>query len=223
MTTGKGAEARRRQWNAVAGGRAGRPNLAFVAGGVVAGAIAGAIFGQLDLPLPEAFPTSLALAALLAPAGGYGGHMFSSSNAFQQGMMLVHVNERRSVIRPEMVTGQAEAWVPKALLAWRAHEWRYQDGRPYMWLQLAPGDRIEEQLHGTADYLFLANDLHRAKDAAVYAQRSWNRKISDSALDYADVDEGEEGKDNLLQELAPYLIAGVISLLGFLMVIMTLD
>ena len=89
--------------------------------------------------------------------------------------MLVVANERRSPIRRQLVTGQSRAWIPKALLFWRSHEWRYNNGRPYLWLMLPATKRIEETLKTTLDYLQLPNDPYRAKDAAVYAQRSWNR------------------------------------------------
>ena len=224
QAVGAGVQARRRQWNHIAGGQAGKANLWWIGLGLAAGAVAGLIAG-LQVPSPPLtieIPMSPALALALAPVGGYIGHLLSGSGAYHQGMMQVIVNERRSLIRPEMVTGQVEAWIPKALLFWRSHEWRYRDGRPYLWLQLTAGKRIPE-LKTTLDYLFLGNDLYRAKDAAVYAQRSWNRMISDSALDFADVDEGDTEGDNRLKELLPYFLAGGIVLGGILLVIMTAD
>ena len=135
-------------------------------------------------------------------------------------MMLVVVNERRSIIRREMVTGQVEVWIPKALLFWRSHDWRYLNGKPYLWLQLPYGTRIQNTLKSTLDYLRLPNDPHRAKDAAVYARRSWNRMISDSALDFADIDKGETD-DSRVKELLPWISAGSFLSAGVLLVLLT--
>ena len=164
---------------------------------------------------------SLVLVILLAPIGGTVGHYYKAmGGGFHDGMMLVIVNERRSVIRTQMVTGQVEAWIPKALLFWRANDWRYRSGKPYLWLMLPYGDRIQDKLKGTLDYLRLPNDPHRAKDAAVYAQRSWNRMISDSALDFMDIDKGETD-DNRLKEYLPWLSAVGIVGTGILLVLLT--
>ena len=219
-----GVAARRRQWHRMTGGRAGRPNHHLVVAGAAVGLVVGAILG-LAIPadvLPIISPPVLTGLAGI-PIGGYLAHLFGSQGAYHEGMMLVVVNERRSIITPEMVTGQVEAWIPKALLAWRAHEWRYTEGRPYMWLQLPPGEQIHARLKSTLDYLLLPNDLYRAKDAAVYALRSWNRMISDCALDCADVDEGEDAAGGPLKELMPFLVAGCIVLAGILLVLLTMD
>ena len=236
QAVGKGVQARRRQWNVIAGGRAGQANLGWIGVGVAAGAVTGLIVGLqappvdvtgllawLDVPqITERVNLGLPLALALGPTGGYAAHLFRASGAYYQGMMQAIVNERRSLIRPEMVTGQVEVWIPKALLSWRSHEWRYREGRPYIWLQLPGGKRIENELKTTRDYLLLPNDLHRAKSAALYAQRNFNRMISDSAEDYADVDEGEDAGDSRLNELLPFLFAIAIVLGGILLVIMTL-
>ena len=224
MSMRQGVEARRRQWNQMAGGQAGKPDYRWIGAGLVGGLLTGAIASLVVPPVPSVpVPMSLLLALLLAPAGGYVGHLLSNTGAYSVGMMLVIVNERRSVIRPEMVSGQVEAWIPKALLAWRSHEWRYKNGRPYLWLQLPTGQRIQDVLKTTLDYLFLPNDLLRAHDAAVYARRSWNRMISDNALDFADVDKGDRDAADRLKELLPYLMAAGIILGGILLVIMTSD
>ncbi len=207
----------------MAGGRAGRPNHFLVAAGAVAGLVIGAILG-LAVPADLLIISPAVLAGLAGiPVGGYLAHLLGSQGAYHEGMMLVVVNERRSIITPEMVTGQAEAWIPKALLAWRAHEWRYTEGRPYMWLQLRPGEQIHDRLKSTLDYLLLRNDLYRATDAAVYALRSWNRMISDCALDFAQVDEGEDADGGPLKDLLPFLLAGGIVLAGILLVILTME
>ena len=219
---GPGSQARSRQWDRIAGGQAAKMSFGFIAIGLSVGAVVGAAIGLQVPPVAETIPQApLALALVLAPLGGYAGHVLGGLNAYQQGQMLVVANERRSPIRPEMVTGQVEAWVPKALLAWRSHEWRYSDGKPYLWVQLQARQRIQEVLTGTLDYLLLQNDLHRAKDAAIYAQRSWNRMISDNALDFADVNKGDDEGESKLVELAPYLVAGVVAAGGLLLAIMT--
>ena len=222
MSNRAGVHARRRQWQQVAGGREGKPNYALIGGGAAVGLAVGAILG-LAIP-PDTLsgfspPVLTGLAGI--PLGGFLAHMLGAQDAYKQGMMQVIVNERRSIIRPEMVTGQVEAWLPKSLLAWRAHEWRYTEGRPYMWLQLPLGRQIHDVLKASLDYLLLQNDLYRASDAAVYAQRSWNRMISDSALDFADVDAGEEDGTNRIKELLPFILAGGIVLAGVLLVILT--
>ena len=216
-----GGAARRRQWHRIAGGQAGKLDVTWIGAGVVGGAIAGLILGLQVPPIAEGVSMSLVLGILLAPLGGIFGHLLkATSGGFHDGMMLVVVNERRSIIRPEMVTGEVEAWIPKALLFWRSHDWRYRSGKPYLWLQLPYGERIQNSLKSTLDYLRLRNDPHRAKDAAVYAQRSCNRMISDSALDFADIDKAETG-DNRLKEYLPWLSAIGIVLVGFLLVLFT--
>ena len=254
----QGVEARRRQWNKIAGGRAGKPDYRWMFGGVSLGVLAGAIIGMglaaegmVYVPPPEpapvvegAMPTPtptpdteergslpalpfpvpmmIVMAVFLAPVGGIIGHMLGTMGGYYIGMMRVIVNERRSVIRPEMVTGQVEAWIPKALLSWRSHEWRYQGGKPYLWLHLPLGRRIQDELRGTQDYLLLQNDLYRARDAAVYAQRSMNRMVADNALDFADVDAGEKAGVDRLKEMMPFLVPVGIALLGVIIVMMVL-
>ena len=223
MSNRQGVGARRRQWRETAGGKEGQANYLLIGGGAVVGLVVGAILGMaIPTDVISGGPVLAGLAGI--PIGGYLAHMMlRSTDAYREGMMQVIVNERRSIIRPQMVTGQVEIWIPKILLAWRAHEWRYTEGRPYMWLQLPDGRQIHNELKSTLDYLLLPNDLHRAQDAAVYAQRSVNRMISDNALDYADVDEGEEGGEDRMKEILPFLLAGVIVVAGILLVILTLD
>ena len=230
----KGVNARRRQWNAVSGGRAGQTNVGIIGVGLAAGVIAGLVIGLqadpldvtavidwLDVPLAmDTLSLALPLALAMGPVGAYAGHMLSASGTFQQGMMQVIVNERRSVIRPQMVTGQVEAWIPKALLSWRSHEWRYRAGKPYLWLQLELGKRIEHELKGTLDYLLLRNDLFEAQDSAIYAQRSMNRMISASAEDYAEVEQEEEDGYSRIAKLAPFLLAAGLLLSGVIVFIL---
>ena len=217
---GKGAQRKRDQWNRVAGGRAGQLNYTLIGIAGSLGAVVGLIFG-LQAPPVAQVPMPLLMAVLGAPVGGYIGHLFGGAGAYHEGMMQVMVNERRSVIRPEMVTGHSRAWVSKVLLLWRAHEWRYQDGKPYLWLQLPVGRRIMQELSGTLDYLLLANDQHRARDAALYQQRNLNLSISENAHDFADIDAGVLDDDNRLKELAPYLISACFVFGGILLVLLT--
>ena len=233
----KGVHARRRQWNSVSGGRAGQMSVGTIGIGLAAGVIAGLIIGLqadpvdvtaaidwLDVPLAmDTMSLALPLALAMGPVGAYAGHMLSASGTFQQGMMQVIVNERRSVIRPQMVTGQVEAWIPKALLSWRSHEWRYRAGKPFLWLQLELGTRIEKELKGTLDYLLLRNDLYVAQDSGIYAQRNMNRMISSSAEDYAEVEQEDEDGYSRLAKLAPFLLAGGLLLAGVLVFILTAD
>ena len=146
--------------------------------------------------------------------------LLNVGDAYKGGMMQIYVNERRSVIRPEMVTVTVGLWGPKALLDWRAHEWRYKDGLPYLWLMLPPGKRIHEAPLSTVLVMFLPDDPYRAHDAAVYAQRTINRMVSDNALDFADVDEGGEQETNRLLEMSPYLLSAGIVIAGFLVVLL---
>ena len=221
QATPKGVAARRRQWDTISGGKAGKPSQMKIGVGVVVGLVAGAIIG-LMVP-PEQIGGIVALpailAVLLAPVGGFAGHQFGQADGHGYGMIRVVVNERLSVIRPELVTGQSEAWVPRVLVEWRSHEWRYSLGRPYLWLQLVE-ERIQGQLNSTLDYLLLPNDLHRAKTSAIYAQRHWNKQISDTAQDFADIDEGSEEDDGRMKELAPWLLASGIVIAGVMLVVM---
>ena len=218
----KGVAARGAQWDAVSGGKAGKPShmilLIMALTGAVLGVLGGLIVKPEDLGgfsgLPYVLPIPLAFFGALL------GHQVGRSDSFYHGMMRVIVNERRTPIRPELVTGEVEIWIPKTLLSWRSHEWRYWQGRPYMWLQLVEA-RIQDRLSGTLDYLLLPNDPHRAKDAAVYMQRSINRLITDSALDLADIDKGEEPEDSRLKEYAPWVVPALITIGSLLLVIMT--
>lgn len=219
----KGAEARRQQWNRLSG-RTTKLDLTWVGVGTGLGVVTGAVLG-LPVP-PELFPfvpMPVVLALILAPVGGYAGHMFKASGSYYDGMILVIVNERRSFTRPEKVTAQARAWVPKSLVAWRSEDWRYTDanGQPYLWVLIPDCQRVKDVLNGTRDYLQLPTDRYRAKDAAVYAQRSWNRMASDAALNCADADDGEFESDSRIKELMPYIIPGVIAACGPLLVMFT--
>ena len=217
--SGKGASVRRKGWHSLAGGKSGSANPLYVGGGAVLGFLAGLILG-MALPDTGGPPMPLIAALLLAPLGGYGGIVMARGSSFHDGMMLVVANERRSRIRKEMGTAHARVWIPKDLLAFRQHEWRYVSGRPYMWLMLPYGVRYQDALNGTLSYLTLENDFYRAQDAAVYAQRVWNRMIAQNGDDYAVLDEPVQESKPIL-EYAPWIGAGVIVIAGFLMFVMS--
>ena len=212
-----GAEARRKEWHRHAGGRSGEAKWGYIAAGAVMGFVAGLVLG---LQVPWVSSVLVGLAA--APLGGYGGNLMSRTGSFYDGMVLIVANERRSRIRKEMVTAQSRVWVPKLLVVFRAQDWRYVKGRPYLWLRLPYGVRIHQALNGTASYLGLPDDFYRAKDAAVYAQRAWNRMIAQNGDDYAVLDEPEPER-KLMAEIGPWIGAGIILIAGLLMFVMTLD
>ena len=215
---GSAAKLRRDQWHRMAGGRAGQAQWGWIGLGALVGFVVGLIAG-LGIP-GELPPMLVGLAA--APLGAFGGHVWSRAGSYYEGMVLIIVNERRSRIRKEVVTAQAEAWVPKPLVAYRSQDWRYAAGRPYLWLMLPFGARIHETLLRTDDYLTLSNDYFRAKDAAVYAQRSWNRMVSDNGDDYAHLDDGESD-ENRMVELLPWIAAAAFVVSGVLMVLLTME
>ena len=215
-TSGPGAAVRRKEWNRLAGGRSGGVKWGYLAAGAAAGFLAGLVFGLL-VPYPGA---SVLLGLIGAALGGYGGHLMSRTGSYHDGMILIVANERRSRIRKEMVTAESRIWVPKALVAFRAQDWRYVKGRPYLWLRLPYGVRVHEALTGTVSYLGLENDFYRAKDAAVYAQRAWNRMIAQNGDDYEVLDEPVE-EPNKIAEFGPWIGAGVILIAGVLMFVMT--
>ena len=222
---GRGVQERQRQWETLSGRRRSL-NFTNIALGTIAGVVAGVVAGLVwaDFGLPaiagQTAPTVI-LAVCFAPLGAAGAILFGGTGSYTKGMMLLIANERRALVFPEMVTAQAEVWAPKTLLAWRSHDWRYRKGQPYLWVQLPNEAIIQETLLTTGDYLTLENDHYRANDAAVYHRRSWNRMISDNALDFADVDAGDTQGDNRLMELMPFFIAGLIVIAGFLLVVMT--
>ena len=217
-----GVKARVRQWGEISGRRQTvRARLLGVAA-IVAGTVAGFVIGipLAQESLPDILQPSVLGAVLGAGGGWFLGRFIRQSSGYHDGMMQVFVNERLTPITPAMATAQVELWVPKALLAFRAHEWRYSNGRPYLWLRLPYGVRLLEAVDGTISVLTLANDEHRALDAAVYSQRSVNRMISDSGLDFAEIDNpGEEGNP-MLEMVLPYVPAVVMVGIGVLVVML---
>ena len=203
---GGGLAARRRQWDAMSGGRRSQKKNSGALLGAVAGMVVGGVLGLTVPPglLPDIVPPIVAAAALGAAGGAAIVWALMSQSGFDDVMIRVIVNERRSPINPERVTAQAEGWAPKPLMMWRAHEWRYTGGRPYMWLQLPVAERIHDNLRGTLDLLLQRQDLYQAADAAVYRLRSWNRQLSENALDFGQVDAGEDGQEDKLSRYLPW-------------------
>ena len=221
---GKGEDVRRRQWDRMVGGRRSQANIFLLAGGAIVAFVAGMVLSIVaqDFGVPETvgtIPTFMIGGLLVTPAGIYLGVFLNNTGSFTSGMMKIVVNERPSPIRPEMVSGEVELWVPKVLVAWRAHDWRYDGSQPYLWVQLQTGQTIHEEVRNTESCLELSVDNFRAKDAAVYAQRSFNTMISDNATIYADVEAGDTGDSGKFGELVPYLPPLAISAGGILLVI----
>ena len=217
----KGIAARRDQWMGIRGGRLDQGMWWWMGGGASIGAVVMFVVG---VNFAEFFEQAAVVCSVLGvPAGGYIGRMLKTSAGWDDGMMRVVVNERRSSIRRELVTAQAEAWAPKALLSWRMHDWRWKDDEPYLWLQLPFGARIHTELHGTLSYLRLPRDPYHARDAAVFAKRSRNRRVSDAALDHADAFDDEMPEENMLKALVPWMVPAIEVTAGVLVVLFTLD
>ena len=207
-----GVTAQKRIWRRYRGGLSGVAGYLMIAGGVAGGVVAGWLLGMalnINTGIDAKF-APLLLALLAAPAGGYGGHVLSALGGFHTFMIQVFFTERASVIQPEIGTAQAEVWMPKTLMDHRSHEWRYEQGRPYMWLMTPLGSYLQEAVTHPLDVLTLPNDPYFATDAAVYLRRSINRLISDVGVDFKDVDSGERPGDNMLLEYLPYFVAAVI-------------
>ena len=217
----KGAQKRSEQWRGMAGGLVGKPSTWKSLAGAAAGAAAGLILG-LNVQSPV-IVANLAIPGALAGifAGLYGGRQLGRAGDYRHGMMLVIVNERESAFYPEEVSSAARIWIPKPLLAWRAHDWSYKDGAPFLNLMLPLGERIEERLFSTLDYLQLPVDEYRALDAAVYDQRSDNRLIANSAQRHKDWEDSNKPQEDPWGIRLPFIISGGAMLLGVMMVVMT--
>ncbi len=224
VRSSNGINVRARQWRAMGGRRRGGDSYLWTLSGAGLGAVIGTVF-SLNPYLQGIPATAVVLSVLGLVGGGIAGHLLNRAvdSGFPVGMVRVIVNERASVIRKAMVTDQAEAWIPKSLLAWRAHDWRYRGGQPYLWLMLPYGSYLHECITGSDSYLTLANDTWRARDEAVYSQKSLNRMLSDNALDYGDVDKGiAETPKHPLMEILPRFIPVVEVIGGVLVVIIAL-
>ena len=226
MSNKEGVAAHVRQWREISGGgRAGQTNLLFMGIGAVVGGIGG---GSLGLSIPAAllggFPPLLLTGVVGAVAGGYAARFCRAGSAYTDGMMRVFINERRSVIKPEVPTGQAEIWVSKALLAWRSHEWRWKDDKPFMWVMLPPRARLSLETARTAVVMTLAADPFPSQSAALYSQRSLNRLVSVNAVTFAAAQKAKTDPEHAVDRwmrLLPHLGPFGIEAVGVLLVIMT--
>lgn len=216
---------RRAQWDHIRGGRSVGTRWLALAPVALFGAFAGwlgVVALKGDAPMLAQYPVEWAGALAGLIFFFLVGRTVTRSAGFDHGMVLVIANERESVIQREKVTGQVRVWVPKALLAWRYADWlRDGDDKPYLWLHLPFGERIEDTIRTTLDVLTLPKDEFTARDAAVYTQRTVNRTLSDSALDHAAADEGEDKNKGGLSEWVPYGIAAALPIFGLLIVVLT--
>ena len=216
----KGVQARQRQWRSMSGGLL--RNYLIAGLGAAVGLCVG--IGLTFTPLPFFLDNGIGYAVLAlagAAGGGWFAHKYGSPAGYMDCMMQLFATERESVIRPQMGTGQIEIWVPKALAAWRAHDWRYRNGKPFLWLQLAQGERVHDKNRTTMDYLVMDVDDHRSEDASLYSRRTVNRMVSDEGVKLAEYDVGDEAGENPLMEFAPYVLAAIIILAGIIMVLVT--
>ena len=183
------------------------------------------VFGVLGVLIPGGtlgpVHPSLVTALLGIPAGAWASTWHGRLNGYQQGMMMIYANERESPIISEKVTGQAECMAPKSLLQWRAKDWRYQDGEPYLWCQLPHGVEIFGSLAETLDYLTLDNDPYRARTSSLQVRRNINRMMSQSAESFQSSDRKNEEVPHPLLPLVPYLVYGGVLVGGVALVIFT--
>ena len=192
--------------------------LKYILGGG-AGLLGGLIMGYALQTAYEAMPPTMVLTVIGAVLGAVVAHYLRGTKTFEDCMLKLVINERRSVVRKEMVTDECEFWVPKALMWHRQREWRRdRKGTTYMWLHLPFRQRITEQVRNMVDGLGLQMDLYTALDSAIKGQRVWNRMLARNAEDFAHLDDGEEPRKPL-EEIMPHLIgAGLI--IGGLIILM---
>ena len=219
-----GAKERLRQWQSLSG-RVTPPNIVPLAGGACAGVGAGVLLALAlvkgGVPATLGPPFAILLAIVCAPLGSILAMRFWGAASFYGGMMLVVLNERRSRIYPAKVTAQVEAYVPKSLLAWRSHDWRYHRGQPYLWTHYEVGKRLPNRPLTTADYLLNENDGYRARDVAVYARRNTNRMISRNAEDFLDADAQNTEEESRWAEIMPWLTPPLLLGVGLVMFVMS--
>ena len=152
------------------------------------------------------------------------GNAGSALGGFTGGMMQVYLQERLSPINYTMATKHAWIWVPKALLHFRSHEWRYHAGQPYMWLMLPHRAQLSPETARTPVVLLLPNDPYRSKSSAVYAQRGLNRLVSEDAELFQKAKEAKlnpESKAEWLSKLLPHLGPFAIEASGIALAIFT--
>ena len=179
--------------------------------GAGAGLLGGLVLGFALSTSYEAVPP-MAMAVAGAAAGAAAAHFMRGSKRFLDCMLQIYINERRSVVRKEMVTDQCEFWVPKAIMWHRQKEWRRnRKGATYMWLHLPFRARITRAVRNMVDSLGLKEDLFVMLDSAAKGQRVWNRMLAQNAEDFSHLDDGEE-PNKPFEEIMPHLIgaAGVV-------------
>ena len=214
-----GIARRAEQWQQMGGPK--RLVASWMAVGLAAaGAVAGGVIG-LSIPEVVGYPL-WPLTALVGGIAGFGGaRAFVSEGKYTEGMMRVYVNERWSENYPERVTNQAEAWIPKALLAHRQHEWEHKDGKPYLWLMLPSETNLHDVLNGTLSYLDLPADPYIALEDAVQLQRTLVRMNAENAEDFKDYRRAQgENAENGLLKAAPQILPFVEILGGILTLVM---
>ena len=206
-------------WEEISGTKAqGGINVVKYLLGGGAGLLGGLVMGYaVKTVMPETPPMVLAL--LGAVIGAAAAHFMRGNKTFEDCMLKLIVNERRSVVRKEMVTDQLEFWVPKALLWHRQREWRRdRKGGTYMWVQLPYRERITDRIRNMVDGLTLALDLHVMLDSAGKGQRVWNRRLKKNAQEFGHLDDGEDPRKPL-EEMMPHLIGAAQIIGGFIIVV----
>ena len=188
----------------------------YVLGGAV-GLAAGLIIGYGTAVSTPAVPTEsgvIGAGALFAALGAAAAHYVQGGiGGFANSMLLLVINERRSVVRKGMVTDQVEFWAPKAMMLHRQSEWRRdRKGTTYMWLRLPYRERLQASVHNMIDAVSLPDDAHHMLDAAGKGQRVIDRKLAKNAQDFGHLDDGEPEKKTL-EELLPHL-AGIGLIIG---------
>ena len=89
--------------------------LKYILGGG-AGLLGGLIMGYALQTAYEAMPPTMVLTVIGAVLGAVVAHYLRGTKTFEDCMLKLVINERRSVVRKEMVTDECEFWVPKALM-----------------------------------------------------------------------------------------------------------
>ena len=184
----KGASQREQQFNRIGGATRKRDAFKWMLWGAGIGALVG-----VGIFTNWVFLFHLYIGgALGSAAGAWTGSYLANlgDTPFTRGMMRVFVNERASPITKAYATAQVQIWVPKVLMAHRRNQWLYKDGKPFLWLMLTYGQRINDRLFETLDYLALPNDPHFASNEAVYGRRNIDHMVSNNAADFGDVDKG---------------------------------
>ena len=214
----KGAKVRAQQWARMGGEEhTAVPPVIWPVIGAAAAALVGGLIGLNPETRIVPIPALIGGGAFLGAVSGYL-YGQTRTTGFTAGMMRIIVNERASRIHPEVVTNQVEIWVPKSLVQWRSHEWREKDGQPYLMLMLPYGEFLQDHLTGTEDYLTLPNDPHRARNMAIYGQRTIGRMVGENAGTWATVDKNIKDQQKsewnaLMPKIAALVVIGLCVLL----------